>query len=197
MARKSPVLQRVARLLLRLGGWTPVGGMLDAPKAVVIAAPHTSNGDGVWALIYRVAVDLDVKFFVKKSLFWFPLSTLLRWLGAVELDRDRAVNAVQQAVDRFGESESYYFGLAPEGTRGLKPGWKTGFYRIAQGADVPVYLGFLDYKNKRVGIGPGIDLTGDPETDLATIREFYGDIQGRWPGQTTPIVFPKDRAARK
>lgn len=197
MARKSPVLQRIARLLLRLGGWAPVGGVLDAPKAVVIAAPHTSNWDGVWALIYRVAVDLDVKFFVKKSLFWFPLSTVLRWLGAVELDRDRAVNAVQQAVDRFDQSESYYFGLAPEGSRSLKPGWKSGFYRIARAADVPVYLGFLDYRNKRVGIGPRVDLTGDRETDLATIREFYDDIQGRWPGQSTPIVFHQDKTVRK
>ena len=196
MARKNPLLQRIARLLLRFGGWTPVGGVLDAPKAVVIAAPHTSNWDGVWALIYRVAVDLDIKFFAKKSLFWFPLSTLLRWLGAVELDRDRAVNAVQQAVDCFEQSESYYFGLAPEGSRNPKPGWKTGFYRIATGADVPVYLGFLDYRDKRVGIGPRIDLTGDREADLAIIREFYEDIQGRWPEKATPIVFQKDRAGR-
>jgi len=197
MARKSPLLQRIAHLLLRLGGWTPVGGVLDAPKAVLIAAPHTSNWDGVWALIYRVAVDLDVKFFVKKSLFWFPLSTLLRWLGGVELDRDRAVNAVQQAVDQFEHNESYYFGLAPEGSRSLKPGWKTGFYRIALGAGVPLYLGFLDYQNKRVGFGPRVDLTGDREADLAVIREFYEGIQGRRPEQTTPIVFAENRPARK
>lgn len=197
MARKSPVLQRIAHLLLRLGGWTPVGGDIDSPKAVLIAAPHTSNWDGVWALIYRVAVDLDVKFFVKKSLFWFPLSTLLRWLGGVELDRDRAVNAVQQAVDQFERNESYYFGLAPEGSRSLKPGWKTGFYRIAQGAGVPLYLGFLDYKNKRVGFGPRVDLTGDREADLAVIREFYEGIQGRRPEQTTPIVFAERKAPRK
>ena len=191
------MLKRIARLILRVGGWTPVGGVPDAPKAVLIAAPHTSNWDAFWALSYKVAVGLDVRFFVKKSAFWFPLGNVLRWLGAVELDRNRAVNAVQQAIDQFEHNETFYFGLAPEGTRSPKPGWKTGFYRIARGADVPVYLGFLDFRNKRVGIGPRVDLSGDPETDLETIRGFYDGIEGRWPGQSTPIIFAEKEAARR
>ncbi|MDH5617358.1 MAG: lysophospholipid acyltransferase family protein [Gammaproteobacteria bacterium] len=183
------MLRKFARLLLRLGGWTPVGGVPDEPKAVLIAAPHTSNWDGVWALIYKVAVGLDVRFFAKKSLFWFPLGNLLRGLGAIELDRSRAVNAVQQAIDEFERHETFYFGLAPEGTRSLKPGWKTGFYRIARGANVPVYIGFLDFRTKRLGIGPKVELTGDPDTDLAVIRKHYEGIVGRRPEQTSPIVF--------
>ena len=184
------MLRKFCRLLLRVTGWTPVGGVPDAPKAVLIAAPHTSNWDGIWALIYKVAVGLDLRFFAKQSLFWFPLGNLLRWLGAIELDRDRAVNAVQQAIDEFEHSESFYLALAPEGTRSRKPGWKTGFYRIARGANVPVYLGFLDFGNKRLGIGPRIDLSGDPEADLAVIREYYANIRGRRPEQASPIVFP-------
>ncbi len=183
------MLRKFARLLLRLGGWTAVGGVPDEPKAVLIAAPHTSNWDGVWALIYKVAVGLDVRFFAKKSLFWFPLGNLLRGLGAIELDRSRAVNAVQQAIDEFERHETFYFGLAPEGSRSLKPGWKTGFYRIARGANVPVYIGFLDFRTKRLGIGPKVELTGDPDADLAVIRKHYEGIMGRWPEQTSPIVF--------
>ena len=184
------MLRKLAHLLLRLGGWTAVGGVLDDPKAVLVAAPHTSNWDGYWALVYKVAVDLDVKFFAKKSLFWFPLGNLLRWLGAIELDRSRAVNAVQLAIDEFENNESFYLGLAPEGTRSLKPGWKSGFYRIAMGAKVPVYIGFLDFGKKRIGIGPKVELTGDPDADLAVIRKHYEGIVGRWPEQTSPIVFP-------
>mgnify|MGYP001815994937 FL=1 len=188
--RNKTVLKKLARLILRISGWTTVGGTPEAPKAVIIAAPHTSNWDGVWALVYKVAVGLDIKFFAKKSLFWFPLGNLLRGLGAIELDRDRAINVVQQAINEFERHDSFYFGLAPEGTRSLKPGWKTGFYRIALGAGVPVYIGFLDYRNKRIGIGPRVDLCGDVETDLAVIREHYKDIEGRWPEQASPIVFP-------
>ena len=184
------MLRKLARLILRVSGWTAVGGIPDSPKAVIVAAPHTSNWDGFWALTFKVAVGLDVSFFAKKSLFWFPLGNLLRWLGAIELDRGRSINAVQQAIDEFDRHDSFYLGLAPEGTRSRKPGWKSGFYRIALGANVPVYLGFLDFGNKRIGIGPRIDLTGEPETDLAPIRAFYAGIEGRWPEQASPAVFP-------
>jgi len=164
------LLRKFAHLLLRLGGWTPVGGVLDDPKAVLVAAPHTSNWDGYWALVYKVAVGLDVRFFAKKSLFWFPLGNLLRWLGAIELDRSRAVNAVQLAIDEFEKNDSFYLGLAPEGTRSLKP--------------------FLDFGQKRIGIGPKVELTGDPDVDLAVIRKHYEGIKGRWPEKASPIVFP-------
>lgn len=183
------MLRGLARLILRVGGWTPVGGVPDAPKAIIIAAPHTSNWDGFWALVYKVAIGLDVHFFAKHSLFWFPLSTLLRALGAIELDRKRADSAVRQAVDMFENQDSFYFGLAPEGTRKKKPGWKSGFYRIATQAGIPVYLGFLDYKNKRVGIGPRLDLSGNQSKDLAALQAFYGGIQGRRPEKTSPIEF--------
>ena len=114
-------------MLLRIGGWTAVGEMPDVPKAVITAAPHTSNWDGVWALIYKVAIGAEIHFFAKKSLFWFPLSTLLRALGGIPLDRERAGSAVRQANDMFAAEERIYFDLAPECTRGKKNCWKRCF----------------------------------------------------------------------
>lgn len=185
------MLRGVAKLILRIGGWTPVGGVPDAPKAVIVAAPHTSNWDGFWAMVYKVYIGADVHFFAKKSLFWFPLGAILRALGGIPLDRSRASSAVQQAIDLFEHEDSFYFGLAPEGTRTRKKGWKSGFYRIATGANVPIYLGLLDFGKKRIGIGPRLDLSGDQEKDLEGIREFYADIIGRWPDKTSPIRFAK------
>ena len=183
------MIRRFAQWLLRAGGWTPIVPRLDVPKAVFIAAPHTSNWDGFWALTYKVAFGVDVRFFAKHSLFWFPLGNILRALGGIDLDRDRAGSAVQQAIDLFAEKDTFYFGLAPEGTRRLTRGWKSGFYRIAQGAGVPVFLGFLDFGQRRIGIGPRIDLTGDPDADLAAIRVFYEGVRGRRPDQASPIRF--------
>ena len=183
------MLRALARWILRSGGWTTIGGIPDVPKAVIIAAPHTSNWDGFWALVYKVAIGAEIHFFAKHSLFWFPLGTLLKALGGIELDRTRAQSAVQQAIDMFEQQDSFYFGLAPEGTRTKKPGWKSGFYRIAEGAGVPVYLGCLDFKNKVIGIGPRFDLSGDQDADLERLRDFYADIEGRWPEKTSPIRF--------
>jgi 1-acyl-sn-glycerol-3-phosphate acyltransferase len=181
------MLQAIAKFLLRLGGWTIVGGLPKPRKAVIVAAPHTSNWDGVWALIYKVAVRLDVRWFAKESLFWFPLSALLRALGGIPLDRSRAGSAVDQAVEMFRDLHSFYFGLAPEGTRSRRDHWKSGFYRIALDANVPIVLGFLDYGSKRLGLGPTLHPSGDTAADLAIIRDFYEGIEGRRPLQTSPV----------
>ncbi|MBT8082350.1 MAG: 1-acyl-sn-glycerol-3-phosphate acyltransferase [Gammaproteobacteria bacterium] len=180
----------LGRFVLRLGGWEPVGGIPDDPEAVIIAAPHTSNWDALWAIAYKLAVGLDVKWFAKHSAFWFPLGNLLRAFGAIDLNREKAGTAVEEAIRLFDEKDSFYFALAPEGTRTKMPGWKTGFYRIATGATVPVYLGFLDFGKRQIGIGPAIHLSGDPEADLAVIRNFYEGIEGRWPEKASPIEFP-------
>lgn len=188
---------KVARFLLRIGGWELIGERPDVPQAVLIAAPHTSNWDGLWGLIAKVALELDdARFFGKKSLFWFPLGTLLRGLGGIPLDRDRAGGAVQQAVDMFATGEPLLFALAPEGTRSKRDHWKNGFYRIARAANVPVTLGFLDFGHRRIGLGPTLALSGDEDADLAMIREHYRDVRGCRPEKASEIRFrPGERPA--
>ena len=184
------MLRPLAKLLLRLGGWTAVGGRPGIPKAVIIAAPHTSNWDGVWAIVYKFAIGIDIHFFAKHTLFRLPFRRILSSFGARALDRSRPGSAVAEVVGEFAHSDSYYFGLAPEGTRSLKPGWKSGFYRLATEARVPLILGFLDYGERRLGLGPVMTLTGDRNADLAEIRAFYANVTGRWPEKTSPVEFP-------
>jgi tRNA (guanine-N7-)-methyltransferase len=191
------MLKRLARLILRLGGWTALGESPDTPKAVFIAAPHTSNWDGFWALTYKVAVGLDVRFFAKHSLFWFPLGILLRGLGGIPLDRAQATSAVDQAVAMFEVEEKFFFALAPEGTRALRDAWKSGFYRIAKAARVPVFLCVMDYGNKQIGIAGRLDLSDDMEADLKKCAEFYEGFEGRWPKNTTPVRFTRQEGAHK
>jgi 1-acyl-sn-glycerol-3-phosphate acyltransferase len=186
------MLQVIAKAILKIGGWEIVGTHPLVPKAVIVAAPHTSNWDGFWGLVCRVALDVEIHFFAKKSLFWFPLDILLRSLGGIPLDRKKAGSAVDQAIEMFRNSDSFYFGLAPEGTRSRVDHWKSGFYRIAAGADVPVILGFLDYGRRRIGLGPTLELSGDWQQDLKFYGEFYKDIQGRWPEKAGPVTFPGD-----
>ena len=185
------ILPHVARFLLWLGGWTAVGEKPAVRKAVLIAAPHTSNWDGFWAICYKVYTGIEIRWFVKESMFWFPLNLLLRVNGAIPLNRSRATSSVSQAIDAFNENDDLYFGLAPEGTRSKTGSWKSGFYRIAEGDNVPVVLGFLDYGNKRLCLGPTVTLTGDRETDMAVIGSFYSAITGRRPEQSGPIKLSR------
>ena len=182
-------LPRLAKLLLWIGGWTAIGQVPKVRKAVLVGAPHTSNWDGFWALVFITYIGLDVKFFVKKSMFWFPLGALLRAFGAIPLDRGNARSSVNEAIAAFDRYPQFYFGLAPEGTRSRTAGWKSGFYRIAEGANVPVVLGFFDYSNRRLGLGPTLTLTGNKDADIAIMRSFYMSTSGRRPEQACPVEF--------
>ena len=184
-------LPHFARMLLWLGGWTCVGKPPDVAQSVIVGAPHTSNWDGFWAMAYMTYSGVDVKFFVKDSTFWFPLGALIRSLGGIPLDRKNARNAVNGAIAAFDENERFCFGLAPEGTRRKTPGWKSGFYRIADGANVPVYFGFFDYEKRIIGIGPMLTLTGDKAADLEICRSFYSSVKGKWPEKTSPIELTR------
>ena len=173
------MLRRFAKWLLKAGGWTTVGGIPEEPKAVFIAAPHTSNWDGLWALAYKVAFDIDVHFFAKHSLFWFPLGNILRALGGIDLDRGKAGTAVDEAIRLFKNKEQLYFGLAPEGTRKKTAGWKTGFYRIAMGAGVP------DLSSVR-----------SPFRHASRVERVSSSFSSgsaaamHWPEKASPVVFP-------
>lgn len=185
------ILPHVARFLLWLGGWTVVGKAPDVHKAVLIAAPHTSNWDGFWAIVYKTSIRVEIHWFIKDSMFWFPMSALLSFFGAIPLNRKHAGSAVGEAIVAFDNNDRFYLGLAPEGTRGKTRGWKSGFYRIAEGANVPVVFGFLDYRNRRLGLGPVLTLTGDKEADMAICRSYYSSIGGRWPEKTCPIELTR------
>jgi len=186
------MLRWLARCIFAISGWKTVGEVPDLRKAVFIAAPHTSNWDGFWLLVYKSALDVEVRFLAKHTLFWWPLGPLLRWFGALPIDRSDATLVVPQLVCAFAEQEHLFLALAPEGTRQWKPYWKTGFYRIARESGVPIVLAFIDYGKKQLGIGPTLPAGHSMEQDLATIREFYAPFKGRRPQLQGPIEFPAE-----
>ena len=152
-ARTAPTsVVRVGEWLYRILGWKCVGTTPPYPKYVVIAAPHTSNWDGVLLLAAAAMLRLNFSFFGKHTLFRGPLGWILRSLGGIPLDRSRNQSFVRQAVSWFENSERFALGVAPEGTRKLTRGWKTGFYYIALQARVPVVLGYVDYSRQEAGL---------------------------------------------
>lgn len=171
----------------RIKGWK-VGETIppDVRKAVVLAAPHTSNWDFVFALATFRILKLKVNYLAKKELFKFPLKYLLQGTGGIPVVRSRSQNLVDSMVNMFRENDNLYLLAAAEGTRKKVAKWKSGFYHVALGAGVPVMLGYLDYRNKVAGFGPVIHLSGDKEKDMAVIREFYRHIEGRNPDKFDP-----------
>ena len=184
------ILKQIAKVILKTSGWELVGEVPCLDKAVYIAAPHTSNWDGFWLLVGKTVLDLEARFLAKHTLFWWPLSPILSWFGAIPIDRSRDAGVVEQLVDLLRTSDRLNLALAPEGTRKWTPHWKSGFYHIAIEAEVPIVLAFIDYKNKRMGIGETFRPSGDQDHDLEHLRNFYASCTPCRPENMGPITFP-------
>lgn len=177
---------RLAAALLRRGKWT-IGHpppLLD--KYVVVAAPHTEWWDGFWMLCFARWWGLRINWLAKKSVVRWPVAGLLRRTGVVPVDRSAPQGLVGQIVEQFEQREQLVLSIPPEGTRARREYWKSGFYHIAQQANVPVCLSYLDYGKRESGFGPCFRLSGNVRADMDRIREFYSGITGKIPENFTP-----------
>lgn len=175
------VMRWLALMIFRCSGWKPEGERPHLSRYVIIAAPHTSN----WDFLYTIclAFILEIKPFIMMKAAWFrwPMGPFLRWLGAIPVDRSRSTRVVARSIRAFREDPRMVLVVPPAGTRRKVMYWKTGFYHIARGANVPIVLGYLDYRRKVGGIGPVVHPTGNMEADMKIIRDFYADISGKYP----------------
>jgi len=181
----SPVVNTLLRglslLILRLKGWKIEGELPPgADKAVLIAAPHTSNWDLPYTLMTGFALRLNLYWMGKESIFRVPFGAFMRWLGGIAGDRAKSNNLVAASVEAIRAAAGpLQLVVPPEGTRSKTRYWKTGFYHIALGAGVPIVMAYMDYAEKRAGLGPVFHPTGDVERDMESIKAFYAPFKGR------------------
>jgi len=181
--RPNAFTRGFARSVLRLGGWRLVGEFPNVRKLVLIGAPHSSNWDGLWGMAAKVALGLDIRILGKDALFRIPgMGLLLRRLGVIPVDRSAPHGVVEQAAALIREADTLWYGLAPEGTRRRVEKWKSGFWKIARAADVPVLPVYFHYPDKVIGIGPLWTLSDDYAVDMARIRAWYAPWQGKHHG---------------
>ncbi|MDO5651147.1 MAG: lysophospholipid acyltransferase family protein [Moraxella sp.] len=182
--RHGKLVPMLAQKFLTALGWRIAGTMPNIPQAVLLAVPHTSNIDGVYAIPTVLALDIDIKIMGKKQLFAVPIfSHFLRWVGVIPIDRDKKGSVLQANIDRFKTGEPLLLALAPEGTRDYTDSWKTGFYYLAVGAGVPILPVAMDYATKEVRFLPPFYPTGDIETDLPQIYAYYQGVVPKHPAR--------------
>ncbi len=184
--RHNPFSAAFGRLGLSLSGWRIDGQFPDVPKCVVIVAPHTSNWDFFVGLLAGWALNIRFSFIAKQSLFWFPLGAVLRWLGGIPVDRSAAHGIVGKIVALYRESPQLFLAVTPEGTRRRVEQWRTGFYRIAEGAGVPIVPVAFDYGKQAVVVMTPFSATGDLEGDIAKLRALYAGVRPNRPENWVP-----------
>ncbi|MCE3002855.1 MAG: lysophospholipid acyltransferase family protein [Xanthomonadaceae bacterium] len=177
--RHSAATRRAAAWVLRVCGWRITGAFPDVPRLVLIAAPHSSGWDAVWGLLVKLALGLHIEFMGKREIFWWPLGPVLRFLGGFPVNRQAAGGVVEQLTERMRASDSLWLVLAPEGTRRRVGQWKSGFWRVARDAGVPICCAAFHYPQKRIHIGPVFTPSADFNADHAAIRAWYRPYVGK------------------
>ena len=184
--RCNPLAKLLGRLVLSVFGWRKAGQVPNARNIVIIAAPHTTNWDFIFLLAAAYSFGISVNWLGKDSLFRSPLGPILRFLGGVPVDRSKRNNLVQSLSAQIEHSSGIALVIPPSGTRRKTEHWKSGFYRIAEAAQIPLVCGYLDYQKKEAGLGLAF-LPSDLSQDMNRIREFYEPIAGKYPENKSRI----------
>lgn len=182
----------LCRLLLRLAGWRIVmaaGAPVRVPKAVVVVYPHTSNWDFILGILFRFAVRMPIRWAAKDTLFRPPAGAFFRALGGIPVNRRERTGFVEQMVQACAHHDTFYLAITPEGTRSAVSCLKSGFYRLALQADIPLLIGCIDYARREIGILGTLTLSGNEANDLAALAEAYAGRQGKYPPQQGPFRF--------
>lgn len=177
----AEIWRGIATLFLKAGGWRVLGDWpRDMPKMVLVAAPHTSNWDGVVMLAAAGYYRVPLQWMGKKELVEGPFGGLVRWAGCVPVDRSGKGDLVAETAAQMRAAETMVLAVAPEGTRAKSKGWKTGFYYIAHAAGAPIMMSVLDWGAKRITVTGPVTPTGDFEADLALIKAPYEGARGKY-----------------
>ena len=175
-------MKKIVRFIFWVIGWkiderAPEG----IKKCVIVVGPHTSNWDFILGKMAFITYGVKGKFLIKKELFFPPLGWFLKAIGGVPVDRKQRNNMTETAVKFFNENETMYLVFSPEGTRSYNPNWKKGFYYIAQKANVPIYICYMDYERKIGGFHSIIYPTGNVDEDIKYIKGILRAYKGRFP----------------
>ncbi len=172
----------IGKTILSLFGWKIVGEFpTQMKKCVLIQAPHTSNWDFIMGHLYNFVVNMRPTVIVKKELFIFPLSLLLKAFGGLPVDRKSSKGFVEQMIDYYSQRNFFRLVFTPEGTRKKNGNWKTGFLRVAYGAKQSIVMTFIDYEKKELGTLGVYQPTFNIDVDMKNIKQKYKDVKGKYP----------------
>jgi len=185
------MLKTISLYILKLLGWSVEENLPPDNKYVIIAAFHTSNWDFPLALLGLSAMGLKFNWVGKNTLFKWPLGIFFKSIGGIPVDRSVHTGFIKKIANLYKNYDELAIALAPEGTRSKTTYWKSGFYYIALEANIPVALGYLDYPNKKLGVGKYFIPSGNIEKDLLIINDFYINKEGKYPAKQGDIRLRK------
>jgi 1-acyl-sn-glycerol-3-phosphate acyltransferase len=166
-------------ILVNLLGWRIAGKLPDIKKSVIIFAPHTSYWDGLYGKLYLMQLDVNYRFLSKKEFFKVPLKYFFKIYGSIPVSKTKG--DIDYVVELINIRHELHIVLSPEGQLAKTIRWKKGYYYMAVRANVPIVVGFIDYKRKEIGIKGVIDNINSIESVRREVAELYSDVSAKYP----------------
>lgn len=184
------ILKLIFKVWFKLTGWKAIKSDYEG-AGITIAAPHTSNWDVVYAMGAAILLDIKIYFSIKESWCRIPvIGRLMMWMGAIPINRTSGsqgqIDKIIKFVDKH-KNRQIFFLFTPEGTRGKVNKWRSGFYHMAKGCHLPIFLAKVDFRTKESGVFHTYHLTDNKEEDIRSIQESYKKVRGKFPA----LQFPK------
>jgi len=185
-AHRPRFIQLFAKLLLKICGWGVDGTIPEIRKnqnLVLIAAPHTSNWDGIFGFTAILALDVKISYFGKYTLFKKPLlGRFLKYMGGIPVNKNKPGSGlVKEAVANMEKLKGSLIAMAPEGTRAKTEKWRTGFLRIADAVDARIFVAAFDFKMKRIVLDKFFQPSDDIQKDLENLKIYYKQFTAKIP----------------
>jgi len=185
-AYRPRFIQFLARLLLKIFGWKVDGNipeMQENENLVLIAAPHTSNWDGIFGFAAILGLDVKISYFGKYTLFKKPiLGRFLKYMGGIPVNKNKPGSGlVKEAIANIEKLKGTLIAMAPEGTRSKTERWRTGFLRIAQAVDAKIFVAAFDFKTKRIVLDKFFQPSDDMQKDLENLKIYYQQFTAKIP----------------
>ena len=185
-AYRPRFIQFLARLLLKIFGWKVDGTipeMKENENLVLIAAPHTSNWDGIFGFAAILGLDVKISYFGKYTLFKKPiLGRFLKYMGGIPVNKNKPGSGlVKEAIVNIEKLKGTLIAMAPEGTRSKTERWRTGFLRIAEAVDAKIFVAAFDFKTKRIVLDKFFQPSDDMQKDLENLKIYYQQFTGKIP----------------
>lgn len=186
------MLKLISKKILKLIGWKLDIVLPEEKKFVLIGAPHTSNWDFPLAMLTFWTIDLKIYWVAKIQMFWGPFHYLFTAIGGIPVDRKSSAGFIEQVANRIKQADEMVITISPEGTRSKTKRWKSGFYHIAVAAKVPICLGYVDYSSKTLGFAKIVYPSGDIDSDMKIIAEFYSNMKGKQIKNQGPVRITEE-----
>jgi 1-acyl-sn-glycerol-3-phosphate acyltransferase len=181
LGKRSLLSRKLAHLFLRLSGWRVTGKIPEHRRIIVVTGPHTSNWDFVYGLTAALAMNMDIHWLGKNTLFNQPLTRVMYWLGGIPIDRSNPQGIAQEVADTIRDAVDMALIITPEGTRSKVSKMKTGFVRIASMSDSVMLITTLDYPEKIINLGEVMTPSGDPGADVKHIQNCFAQVTPKHP----------------